>query len=587
MKKFCYLLFILPYVLFGQTLYNPQVLYDAPGGLYEPTSLLDLYIDFQDPNYHSVLADSFYTNPTYRISATVTLNGVAYDSVGIRYKGNSTFVLPNDNGSPKVPYNLDFNYWVSGQKLMNYKKVKLANGWLDPTFAKEYLASTIYQKYLPTPQVSLMKLNVQGSYLGLYVNTEAINKQFSDKHFDEKSGVLFKCDPVQVFGQESTSNGEPNLNWLGTDSTSYYDSYVLKSEHGWEELMGLIYTLNYNSSELDSVLNIDRVLWAFAVNSVIANLDTYNGWYIHNYYLYRTKDGLFQMIPWDLSESFGGALMGNVFATPNDIYHFDPYFGNTTNPQSNPLLYTLLNEDLYKKQYTAHVRTILDESLDTAFLRSQVSDLQLMAYAAANSDSYKPFSISDYSSNVENAFWSWDIFWGFAGIFETIDERKDYLLNHPDISQVPPSISNLSVDNNQVTVNVFNANNVELMATVSEYNSKFQAFNMYDDGSNGDVLSGDGVYTCDLPFSTLGQTVKFYVRAQNDDAMQLDPQRAEYEFYMYSPSSVDVSPELFTVERSLLKIMDVLGREVHQEVYNTPLLYLYDDGTVEKRIIMK
>ena len=63
-----------------------------------------------------------------------------HDSVGVRYKGNSTFVLPNDNGSPKVPYNLDFNYWVSGQKLMDYKKVKLANAWLDPTFAKEYLA---------------------------------------------------------------------------------------------------------------------------------------------------------------------------------------------------------------------------------------------------------------------------------------------------------------------------------------------------------------------------------------------------------------------------------------------------------------
>ena len=59
-----------------------------------------------------------------------------------------------------------------------------------------------------------------------------------------------------------------------------------------------------------------------------------------------SSDNLFQMIPWDLSESFGGALMGSVFLTPYDIYHFDPFFGNTTSPQSNPLLYTLLNLSL-------------------------------------------------------------------------------------------------------------------------------------------------------------------------------------------------------------------------------------------------
>ena len=416
-------LFSFPYLSIGQTIYNPQVLYDDYGGLYEPTILRELFIDFQDPNYHNILTNSFYTNPSLRIPASVTLDGVQLDSVGVRYKGNSTFVVPNNNGNPKVPYNLDFNYWISGQKLMDYNKVKLANAWTDPTFVKEYLASTIYKKYLPCPQVNLMKLNVQGNYLGLYVNTESINKQFVDKHFDEKSGVLFKCDPITVFGQPAPPGpAEPNLNWLGYDTTQYYNSYTLKSEHGWQELVELIDVLHNYPDDLDSILNIDRVLWAFAVNSVIANLDTYNGWYIHNFYLYKTKDGLFQMIPWDLSESFGGALMGSVFLNPYDIYHFDPFFGNTTSPQSNPLLYTLLDNDLYKKQYTAHIRTIIEESLDSAVLRSQVEELQNLAYTAANSDYNKPFNMNEFSSNVEAPFWSW---WGFAGIFETIDIRKD------------------------------------------------------------------------------------------------------------------------------------------------------------------
>ena len=257
------------------------------------------------------------------------------------------------------------------------------------------------------------------------------------------------------------------------------------------------------------------------------------------------------------------------------------FFGNTTSPQSNPLLYTLLNNDLYKKQYTAHVRTIIEESLDTTFLRLQVEELQNLAFTAANTDSNKPFSMNEFYSNVEDPFWSW---WGFAGIFETIDIRKDFLLNHQDISEIPPTINNLSVINNIVTVEIYNANKVELLATTSEYNSKFSSFNMFDDGSNGDVLAGDNIYTCQLPFYNKGDVVKFYVRAQNDNAMQLDPQRAEYEFYMYSPTSVEIETFSNLTKQKLIKVVDILGREVKEDLYNTPLFYIYDNGTVERTI---
>ena len=64
MKSVFQFLLLVPLLSVGQTLYNPQVLYDNSGGLYDPTELRELYIDFQDPNYHSVLTNSFYTNPT-------------------------------------------------------------------------------------------------------------------------------------------------------------------------------------------------------------------------------------------------------------------------------------------------------------------------------------------------------------------------------------------------------------------------------------------------------------------------------------------------------------------------------------------
>ena len=132
--------------------------------------------------------------------------------------------------------------------------------------------------------------------------------------------------------------------------------------------------------------------------------------------------------------------------------------------------------------------------------------------------------------------------------------------------------------------NVFNASSVELMITSSQYNSKFQSFAMNDNGINGDLTPNDGTYSIQIPF--LGNTnIKFYIRAENNDAMMLSPERAEYEFYEYSTISGFADSQIFN-KRTLLKICDVLGKESRM-IYNQPLFFIYSDGTVEKKIIIK
>ena len=75
------------------TLFDPQIYYDEAGSLYDPSYLRHLHIDFEDPAYHDILGESFFTDPSFRLPATVTFDGVVLDSVGVRYKGNSTFCL--------------------------------------------------------------------------------------------------------------------------------------------------------------------------------------------------------------------------------------------------------------------------------------------------------------------------------------------------------------------------------------------------------------------------------------------------------------------------------------------------------------
>ena len=111
---------------------------------------------------------------------------------------------------------------------------------------------------------------------------------------------------------------------------------------------------------------------------------------------------------------------------------------------------------------------------------------------------------------------------------------------------------------------------------------------MLDDGTNGDAMANDGIYSVALPFQSAGLDVKFYIRAQNNDAMALLPERAEYEFYTYSVvSGLFDTPS--TTHKQLIRIADLLGRTVtnSKSLTNTPLFYIYDDGTVEKKIILE
>ena len=58
-------------------------------------------------------------------------------------------------------------------------------------------------------------------------------------------------------------------------------------------------------------------------------------------------------------------------------------------------------------------------------------------------------------------------------------------------------------------------------------------------------------------------------------------------FYSYIASSIDdINTENQTNKRNLISITDVLGRET-KDKKNTPLFYIYDDGTVEKKIIIE
>ncbi len=506
-------------------------------GLYDVPTLRSIHIQFENPAYDSVLKAGWFLENGHRELASLQMDGTTYDSVAIRYKGNSTFFIPQDMGNPKIPYNISMDEHISNQELLGFDKIKLANGLFDPTMVREVLASSIYRRYMPASLVNHVKLHVQGRYLGVYVNTEAVNKAFLKKHFDYKKGVLFKCDPTAQYGSGDPFL-EPDLRWYGPDSSAYFPRYDLKSDEGWGALIELIDVINHRPTEIERVFNVDRALWYLAVSTVIANYDTYDGIFVHNYYLYLHENGQFQIIPWDLSESFIGALLGMQGQNANSLYTYDPLQIN----KGRPLMDLVANNLFYRRQYFAHIRTILNEVMDRDSLSMTINDLQNNISMAMAADPYAFVGTGDtyFRSNVNQHVSLPGL--QVAGILPTVSGRKNYLQNHPEVKAAPPVISQVqrsalypqAGEKVTVTAAVANANLVQLRVCKNKYASHFEDYQMRDDGLHDDGAAGDGVFGAEIPFRDMNDEVKYYIRALNVDAMQLDPERAEYVFYEYT-----------------------------------------------------
>ncbi len=516
--------------------------------LFDQSTLRDLHIDFYQDNWEPILVEGWEQNTGIRLPAQLTIDGIGvFDSVNVRYKGNSTFSIPNDTGSKKKPWNIDLDDFIE-QEIYGIDKIKLANGFFDPSLLREVMGFDIYNKYLPSPRANHMRVHVEGDYLGLYINTETIDKQFLKKHFDYKKGILFKCDPSLQFGDQGDWEA-PDLRWYGPDSTDYIERYDLKTDSGWQELIKLIEAINLNPSELPNVLNIDRALWYLAATNVMCNFDSYPGLYIHNYYLYQHENGLWQIIPWDVSEAFIGVLKDNQFVSPQDLYNWDIFLENDPSWTGRPLMNVLFENPLYRKQYLAHIRTILSESFKINSLEAKGLELQNLIAASAEEDGENFFGFGSFffESNLyndSNAF-----FISSPGILDVAEKRRNVLINHPEVSLVGPEIISVTRDIQnpmvgdvvKVSAQIEGALNAQLMVSKNKWASHFEAIEM--------MKVSENVFEALIPFTEDHNEVHYYIRAQNDVALSLSPARAEYEFYSYTIDGLTSQTEALQTDK--------------------------------------
>jgi hypothetical protein len=516
-------LFCLPVSLCAQNLYDPAVVQEVK-------------LEFFQSNWDFKL-DSLKAidNGDYLLAKSVEINGLLFDSVGVKYKGNSSY----SPGNNKNPLHIELNFVKEGQNYNGIKDIKLSNGFADPTFVREPLSYEIARKYMDAPRANHAKVWMNGTYWGVYGNTESINKQFLRNHFSGSGdNPFFKCNP-EDFGGPGTGGNYPDLVYTSADSAFYYNKYDIQSDYGWAELMDLMETLKNNPNSVESVLDVDRALWMLAFNNVLVNLDSYTGAFGQNYYLYYDENDRFVSTLWDLNMSFGAfpLLNSNQVLTQTQMKQMDPLVQATNS--NRPLIKQLLANPTWKRMYLAHLKTILTENFASENdYKDRALEMQELISDGVQSDTKKFYSFSNFQTNVTSPVntGGGGPFGNVPGIADLMNARFNYLISNANLTAQAPVISNVTRSGSStyfITAQVSNAVSVTL-AWREDSSDVFIKTAMLDDGQHEDGAPGDGVYGGSFP--PLDPTMQYYIYAENAQAGIFSPARAEHEFYLATPN---------------------------------------------------
>ncbi|NHM08112.1 T9SS type A sorting domain-containing protein [Flavobacterium sp. CYK-4] len=547
---------------------------------YDLGTIQEIRLTFANPNWHQIL---LFAND-YTPAESVSINGTVFQNVGVKYKGNSSF----STAHLKNPFHIELDTYQN-QDYQGIKDIKLSNVFYDPSFIRETLSYAILGKYMHAPRANYARVYVNDVLIGLYVNTESITKTFVKNHFGSDTRPFFKA-AIQG-GANLGSTNKPNLLYLGEDPAPYATRFEMKSELGWPELIALTNTLNNNTAQIETVLDVDRALWMLAFNNVLVNLDSYTGLLNHNYYLYQDDSGRFSPIVWDLNMSFG--TFDFLSSQSDFVFQTSQKIAMSHLVQANraqwPLLRKLLAIPRYKKIFLAHMQTILAENFDNDSYIQTANQFRSAIDAAVQADQNKFYTYTDFQNSLTTTSMVDDEF-AAAGIVELMSGRKAFLNNLPDftatkpvISEIVPSVATPLINTNiSFTANVTNTNSdAVFFGYRTNLSLAFNKIQMFDDGAHNDGVAGDNIYGT-TPLLINNAYLQYYIYAENNTIGAFSPARAEHEFHSIAAIN-NINPGEIAINELMAQntetVTDPAGQfEDWIELYNNTTSPLLLDG---------
>jgi len=321
---------------------------------FQRDQVMEVNIEINEDSWNEMMADPIAEEFA---TATVTINGDTYPSVRIRPKGNSSLMSVARSDSDRCSFKLNFNDIVQNQTMVGLTQLNLNNCFADPSYMREYLSYQIFEEMgVAVPAFAYAAVSVNGEYFGLYLAVESILEPYLERNFSDITGDLYK----------SVGN---TLKYKGDNPADYQDLEVKSTMKNadWSKLIKMLEVLN-NGGDIEKYFDVDAALRYIAVNTALANFDSYQGNFGHNYYLYE-QNGVFTILPWDLNMSFGGFGFGG---DASRLYIDEPIQGALA---ERPLVSRLLADEKFRQTYYGYLEQVATQHLSGGYLEKETARL--------------------------------------------------------------------------------------------------------------------------------------------------------------------------------------------------------------------
>ena len=336
--------------------------------------------------------------------ADLEFGGASFTNVGVRIKGNGTFLgsLYGD----KRPLKVDLNKFAKGQGLGDADELTFNNLINDYSCVSDAMAYEFFRTAgVPASRTAYAYLSVSvgdkwsTKPLGFYAMIEPVDESFVLERFGSRRTPVFKPVTYDLF------------RYLGDDWEAYADIYDLKTKATPAQQRRVVEFARLMSQasdedfadQLGNFLDLEKFVRYLACEVLLSNYDSFlsNG---QNFYLYLDPvSSKFGFIPWDLDLAWGGFFLLGTARERERASIWHPWVGQ------HRFLERVMAVEAFRQLYRAQLEALLaqhfvpsrlHQRIDAiaAFVRDPIaaeSDFRLGKFEQAVSDQRREQSSED------------------------------------------------------------------------------------------------------------------------------------------------------------------------------------------------
>jgi hypothetical protein len=515
LRRFSLILFLLPVIAL-----SAQTPFPAPGQVFRDDVVPRIDILLHPDSLAQILALGNELSDYHYHATFIFDNGSIRDTVeniGFRLRGNTS------RFAAKKSFKVSFNTYEQGRKWRDLEKLNINGEHNDPTISRSKVSwDMLRDMKVPAPRANHVELYINGANFGLYANVEHIDEQFAGLRFGNKRGNLYKClwpaDLVYL-------GGDPDLYKLTSGDRRVYELTINEEVDDYSDLAHFIGVLNNTPigqlpCELEQVFHVDAFLRALAFDILSGNWDgpLYNK---NNFYLYHNEaTGLFELIPYDLDNTFGIDWLGQDWGSRN-IYSW----GHPGEPR--PLYWRIMQIPQYRDRFSYYIHRFVQEIYREDILFPYINSIRdrISPYAAA--DPKRPL---DYGFTFENFLQGFEesLPWFHTdyGLKEFITVRRNATLDQLELelNDIQPIVRDVAhnhptaAQDISITCEVEDDGDVQSVEVCYQFGGPggITCMNMSDDGLNLDGSAGDGIFGVIIPALNVQGVFEYFIRATDD-----------------------------------------------------------------------